>query len=427
MSTPEYTPPMDPDVLYQQVVETYSKHINPGMAKLMAFAGFGVEMRGEGCYIYDHEDRQFLDCLGGYGVFTHGHRHPKIVAAVKRQLDLMPLGGKAFFNPVQAKLAEKLSSIAPGKLEYTFFSNSGTEAVEAALKFAKAATGRPKIVSTQGSYHGKTMGALSTTGRDKYREPFLPLVPGVTFVPYGDAETAAAEIDHHTACFIVEVIQGEGGVIVPPRGYLPSIRNACDKVGALLIVDEVQTGMGRTGLMFGCNHEGIEPDLLTLAKALGGGVMPIGATMGTAAVWDAVFGKNPLVHTSTFGGGQLACAAGIAALEVIEEEGLCERARTMGARLKAGLEGVRETHSDLIAEVRGEGLILGVEFKMDEVGELCVAQMMKRGMCAAYTLNNPRVIRFEPPLIINEDQVDFASQTFGEAVAETAEVLSELV
>ncbi|HRK22247.1 MAG TPA: aspartate aminotransferase family protein [Fimbriimonadaceae bacterium] len=418
---------MDPDVLYQQVVETYSKHINPGMAKLMAFAGFGVEMRGEGCYIYDHEDRQFLDCLGGYGVFTHGHRHPKIVAAVKRQLDLMPLGGKAFFNPVQAKLAEKLSSIAPGKLEYTFFSNSGTEAVEAALKFAKAATGRPKIVSTQGSYHGKTMGALSTTGRDKYREPFLPLVPGVTFVPYGDAETAAAEIDHHTACFIVEVIQGEGGVIVPPRGYLPSIRNACDKVGALLIVDEVQTGMGRTGLMFGCNHEGIEPDLLTLAKALGGGVMPIGATMGTAAVWDAVFGKNPLVHTSTFGGGQLACAAGIAALEVIEEEGLCERARTMGARLKAGLEGVRETHSDLIAEVRGEGLILGVEFKMDEVGELCVAQMMKRGMCAAYTLNNPRVIRFEPPLIINEDQVDFASQTFGEAVAETAEVLSELV
>jgi len=155
--------------------------------------------------------------------------------------------------------------------------------------------------------------------------------------------------------------------------------------------------------------------------------MPIGATMGTAAVWDAVFGKNPLVHTSTFGGGQLACAAGIAALEVIEEEGLCERARTMGARLKAGLEGVRETHSDLIAEVRGEGLILGVEFKMDEVGELCVAQMMKRGMCAAYTLNNPRVIRFEPPLIINEDQVDFASQTFGEAVAETAEVLSELV
>lgn len=417
---------MDSDALYQQVVDTYAKHINPGMAKLMAFAGFGVEMRGEGCYIYDHEGRQFLDCLGGYGVFTHGHRHPKIVEAVKRQLDLMPLGGKAFFNPVQAQLAEKLAGIAPGKLEFTFFSNSGTEAVEAALKFAKAATGRPKIVSTFGSYHGKTMGALSTTGRDKYREPFEPLVPGVTFVPYGNAEAAAEEIDHHTACFIVEVIQGEGGVIVPPRGYLSSIRKACDKVGALLIVDEVQTGMGRTGRMFGCDHEGIAPDLLTLAKALGGGVMPIGATMGTAAVWDAVFGKNPLIHTSTFGGGALACAAGIAALEVIEEEGLCERAQTMGTRLKSGLEGVREAQSDLIAEVRGEGLILGVEFKMDEVGELCVAQMMKRGLCAAYTLNNPRVIRFEPPLIIDESQIDFAVRVFGEAVAETAEVLSEL-
>ena len=418
---------MEADALYQSVIEKYANYVNPGLAKLMAFAGFGVEMRAEGSYIYDHEGRKYLDCLGGYGVFTLGHRHPKVIEAVKRQLDQMPLSGKAFFNKPQADLAERLAQVSPGKLQFSFFSNSGTEAVEAALKLSKAATGRSKIVSTEGSYHGKTMGSLSATGRDKYREPFLPLIAGVEFVPYGDLEAARQAIDTNAACVIVETIQGEGGVIVAPRGYLAGLREACDKSGALLIADEVQTGLARTGKMFGCDHEGIEPDLMTLAKALGGGVMPIGATIGTPEVWEVVFGKNPLVHTSTFGGGELACAAGLAALQVIEDEGLCERARTQGKLLKDGLVQVQQKHSDLISEVRGEGLILGVEFTMDEVGELAIAQMMKRGLCAAYTLNNPRVIRFEPPLVIEAPEVEFAVKTFGEAVAETSEVLAELV
>ena len=418
---------MDADALYQSVIDKYALYVNPGLAKLMAFAGFGVEMQAEGCYIIDHEGRKYLDCLGGYGVFTLGHRHPKVIEAVKKQLDLMPLSGKAFFNKPQADLAERLAAISPGNLQFSFFSNSGTEAVEAALKLSKAATGRSKIVSTEGGYHGKTMGSLSATGRDKYREPFLPLIAGVEFVPYGDSEAARNAIDSNTACVIVETIQGEGGVIVAPKGYLQSLREACDKVGALLIADEVQTGLARTGKMFGCDHEGIKPDLMTLAKALGGGVMPIGATVGTPEVWEAVFGKNPLVHTSTFGGGELACAAGLAALNVIEEEGLCERSRVQGKLLKSGLQEVQQKHSHLISEVRGEGLILGVEFTMDEVGELAIAQMMKRGLCAAYTLNNPRVIRFEPPLIIENDQIEFAVKTFGEAVTETSEVLAELV
>ena len=419
--------PMDADALYQSVIDKYALYLNPGLAKLMAFAGFGVEMRAEGCYIYDHEDRKYLDCLGGYGVFTLGHRHPKVIEAVKKQLDFMPLSGKAFFNKPQADLAERLAAVTPGDLQFTFFSNSGTEAVEAALKLSKAATGRSKIVSTEGGYHGKTMGSLSATGRDKYRVPFLPLIAGVEFVPYGELEAARSAIDSHTACVIVETIQGEGGVIVAPPGYLAGLREACDKAGALLIADEVQTGLARTGKMFGCDHEEIRPDLMTLAKALGGGVMPIGATVGTPEVWDAVFGKNPLVHTSTFGGGELACAAGLAALQVIEDEGLCDRARTRGKLLKDGLKQVQQVHSDLISDVRGEGLILGVEFTMDEVGELAIAQMMKRGLCAAYTLNNPRVIRFEPPLIIESDQIEFAVKTFGEAVTETSEVLAELV
>ncbi|MBN9502519.1 MAG: putrescine aminotransferase [Armatimonadetes bacterium 55-13] len=417
---------MDADALFADVVDKYSKHVNPYLAKLLQFAGFGVEMKGEGCYVWDQDGKRYLDCLGGYGCFSLGHRHPKVVEAVKTQLDSLALSGKAFFNKQGADLAAKLAEIAPEGLQYTFYCNSGAEAVEGALKFAKGVTGRSKIVSTFGGFHGKTLGSLSVTGKEKYRQKFEPLLPGVEFVPYGDSITASEAIDEHTACMIVEAIQGEGGIHVPPDGYLRDLRAACDKVGALLILDEVQTLLGRTGKWFGCDHDGVSPDLMTLAKALGGGVMPIGAVMGTQAVWEKIYGENPLSHTSTFGGNSLACAAGIAAIEVTKEEGLLERSTEMGALLKGGLAEVGQRHGDLIKEVRGRGLMIGVEFQMDEVGELVVAQMLKRGMCVAYTLNNPRVLRFEPPLIIREDQVQFAVETFGEAVSETTEVLAML-
>jgi putrescine aminotransferase len=392
----------------------------------MSFAGFGVEMQAEGCCIFDHEGRRYLDCLGGYGVFALGHRHPRVVEAVKRQLDLMPLSGKAFFNKPQADLAERLTQIAPRGLSFAFFCNSGTEATEGALKFAKAATGRSKIVSTLGGFHGKTIGALSATGRKKYRDRFDPLMPDVVFVPFGEIGAAEDELDDRVAAMIVEPIQGEGGIILPPEGYLSALKAACERRGALLIVDEVQTGLGRTGLMFGCDREGVSPDLMTLAKALGGGVMPIGAILGTERVWDSVFGENPLVHTSTFGGSELACAAALATLDVIQSERLADRAARVGAIMLEGLCEVQSRHDDLIADVRGAGLMIGVEFAMDEVGELTVAHMMKGGVCAAYTLNNPRVLRFEPPLVIGEDDVAFACRVFGEAVAETAEMLSAL-
>lgn len=371
---------MDADALFADVTDKYAKHVNPYLTKLLQFAGFGVEMRGEGCYIYDQDDKQYLDCLGGYGCFSLGHRHPKVVEAVKKQLDSLALSGKAFFNKQGADLAAKLAEISPAGLEYTFYCNSGAEAVEGALKFAKGATGRSKIVSTLNSFHGKTLGALSTTGKEKYRKPFEPLLPGVVFVPFGDGAAAAKEIDENTACMIVEPIQGEGGIIVPPDGYLRELRAACDKVGALLIFDEVQTLLGRTGKWFGCDHDGVSPDIMTMAKALGGGVMPIGAVMGTEAVWEKIYGDNPLSHTSTFGGNSLACAAALATIEVIQEEGLVERSAKMGAIMKQGLSEAGARHSDLVKEVRGRGLMIGIEFQMDEVGELVVAQMLKRGM-----------------------------------------------
>lgn len=416
---------MQPDRLREEVVRKYAEHINPYLAKLMNFAGFGVEIKGEGCYLFDQDGKKYLDCLGGYGVFSLGHRHPAVVEAVRRQLDEIPLSGRTFFSQKQADLAEKLAQITPEGLQYTFFSNSGAEAVEAALKFAKATTGRAKIVSTEGGFHGKTIGALSTTGRAKYRERFEPLMPGVAFVPYGDSDAAAAQIDGETAAMIVETLQGEGGIIVPPAGYLRDLREACTDAGALLVVDEVQTGLGRTGKMFGCEHDGVAPDIMTLAKALGGGVMPIGATVFTKAVCDSVFSENPLLHTSTFGGNPLACAAALAAIEVVEQEGLAERAERLGARMLSGLADLKQRF-DIVSDVRGKGLMIGVEFGMDEVGELTISQIVKRGMIAAYTLNNPRVIRIEPPLTITEQQADWAVETMGEAIAETQEILAAL-
>lgn len=424
---PRYTGAMDSDRLQADVIQKYTDHVNPYLAKLMNFAGFSVEARAEGCYIYGHDGRRYLDCLGGYGVYSLGHRHPKVIEAVKKQLDTMPMSGKAMFSENQANLATKLAEISPGDLQFAFFSNSGTEAVEAALKFVKCASGRSKIISTNGSFHGKTIGSLSTTGREKYRKPFEPLMPGVVFVDFGDFDAMKSAVDGSTAAVIIETIQGEGGIHLAPPGYLPLIRELCDKNGALMIVDEVQTGFGRTGKMFGCNHEGITPDVMTLAKALGGGVMPIGATLGTPAVWEAVFSENPLSHTSTFGGNPLACAAGLATIQVIEEEGLVERSRTVGLVMKQALEAVKDRHPDLIADVRGCGLILGVEFTMDDVGELTIAQMIKRSLLAAYTLNNKRVIRFEPPLIVSEEQAIWAAEAFGDSVAETSELLAELV
>lgn len=416
----------DADGYFAEVFDKYREHINPYLAEYLAFAGFGVEVYGEGCYIEDHAGRRYLDCLGGYGTFALGHRHPKVVTAVKDQLDSLGMSGKAFFSKPAAELAAELTKIAPAGLKYTFFSNSGSEAVEAALKFAKVATGHRRIISTIGGYHGKTLGALATTGREKYRTRVEPLMPGVEFVPFGDTVAAVAAIDDQTAAFIVEPIQGEGGIHVPPDGYLRAIREACDRTGALMIADEVQTCIGRTGAMFGCDHEGVAPDIMTLAKQLGGGIMPIGATMGTASVWEKVFSENPLMHTSTFGGNPLACTAGLAAVRVVQEEDLVARSRDRGALMLELLREVQAKHQDLVTDVRGKGLMIGVEFAMDEVAELTVGQMLKHGMCAAFTLNNPRVIRLEPPLIISADEVRKAVEILDEAITETGELLAML-
>ncbi|HLJ57680.1 MAG TPA: aminotransferase class III-fold pyridoxal phosphate-dependent enzyme [Chthonomonadaceae bacterium] len=419
--------PADTSAQIDAIIGLTKDFVNPGLARLLQFGGFGdVETSAQGCIVTTLSGAEYLDFVGGFGVFSLGHRHPRVVAAVHAQLDRMPLATRTFFNGPQALLAERLAAIAPGALQYSFFSNSGTEAVEAAVKIARIATGRTDFVSAQGGFHGKSMGSLAATGREKYRKPFEPMVPGYVHVPFGDLDAAAAAVTDHTAAIIIEPIQGEGGIVTPPAGYLSGLRRLCDERAVLLIVDEVQTGLGRTGKMFAVEHDDVAPDIMTLAKALGGGVMPIGVTMSTPEIWDRAFGENPLIHTSTFGGNPLACAAAMAAIEATIDEDLCANATERGAELMAGLGAIMEALPGVITAVRGQGLMIGIEFAVKDVAELTINGMARRGVIAAYTLNNPNVIRMEPPLIVTAQQIGTAVSAIGESIREAWEMLEGL-
>lgn len=410
----------------EETISKYEKYINPAQAKLFRFMGLAsVEGHAEGWTITDSEGREFIDCLGGYGMFALGHRHPKVVEAVEKALHTMPMCGKVLFNRPMADLAEALAEITPGDLQYSFFVNSGTEAVEGCLKVARLATKRKKFVAANNAFHGKTMGSLTATGRDLYREPFKPLLDGFTHVPFGDIAAMESAVDEETAAVILEPIQGEGGIIIPPAGYLRQVKELCEAKGALFIADEVQTGIGRTGAWFGVNHEDVKPDLMACAKALGGGVMPIGAIIGTPRAWQGLI-EAPFLHTSTFGGNQLACAAGVAAISVIKEENLLERGAETGAYLKAGLESIAAEFPSVISEVRGRGMMIGIELTKEGAGGMLMSLMIDKSIIVAYTLNNPKVIRMEPPLIMPKEVVDYVLEQFRDAVATTASVIEDL-
>ena len=410
----------------EETINKYEKYINPAQAKLFRFMGLdSVEAEASGWIIKDSNGKEFIDCLGGYGMFALGHRHPKVVEAVEQALHTMPMCGKVLFNRQMADLAEALADITPGALQYSFFVNSGTEAVEGCLKVARLATKRINFVAAKNAFHGKTMGSLTATGRDLYRDPFKPLLSGFTHVEYGDIDALAAAVDENTAAVILEPIQGEGGIIVPPAGYLAKAKEICQAKGALLIADEVQTGMGRTGKWFGVDHEGVEPDLMACAKALGGGVMPIGAIIGTPDAWKGLI-EAPFLHTSTFGGNQLACAAGVAAIKVMKEENILERGSEAGAYLKAGLEKIAAEFPSVITEVRGRGMMIGIELTKEGAGGMLMSLMIMKNIIVAYTLNNPKVIRMEPPLIMPKEVIDHVLEAFRDAVAQTADVIEDL-
>lgn len=412
--------------MVSQTIEKYEHFINPALAKLFRFMGLStVEWEAEGSIIKDIDGKEYIDCLGGYGVFSLGHRHPKVVEAVKAQLDRMPLSSKVLFNQPMADLCSLLADITPGNLQYSFIGNSGAEAVEGALKLARIHTKRPKVIATVNSFHGKTFGALSATGRDLFREPFFPLMSGFEHVPFNDIAALEKKIDSDTAAVIIEPIQGEGGIIVPDPSYLSSVRALCDKYSALLICDEVQTGLGRTGKMFAVEHYNVIPDIITTAKALGGGIMPIGAFTAKAHIWEQYI-SSPFLHTSTFGGNPLACAAAIAAIRVIQDEQLVNLATENGAYFIGKLQNIQQNYPQVIKSVRGKGLMIGIELTKEGIGGFLMSEFINNGVLVAYTLNNPKVIRIEPPLVITHSLIDQVVTIFKTAVKSAQDMIEDL-
>jgi len=408
-----------------QVQQWYQQHYNAGFYGLLSFMGLdSAEVFAEGCMVRAADGREFIDCVGGYGSYNFGHRHPKIVAAVKAQLDAIPMSSKLLLNGQLAALAHELAEIAPGELTYTFCSNSGTEAVEAALKLARLASGKPGIITANNAFHGKTLGSLSGTNKESFQQPFLPLLQHFTTVPFGDLDALEAAIGDDTAAVMLEPVQGEGGIIVPPEGYLRGAREITRRRGVLLIMDEVQTGLGRTGLNFASELELVDPDILVLAKSLGGGVMPIGATMGTQQVWEH-FQENPLVHTSTFGGNELACAAARAALQVLLEEDLADKAARTGNYFLSGLRALAGEFTDLIREVRGIGLMIGMDMVSGDVSQLFIAYVLEQRVLVAFALNKPGVIRIEPPLVMDTATVDEVLKRLRQALVDTRSVAAQ--
>ena len=371
-----------------------------------------LEWDGDGSTFRDLSGRTYIDCLGGYGIYSAGIRHPKVVKAVADQLARMPLSSQELLDPLRGALAELLGEITPGDLQYSFFINNGTDAVEGAIKLARLYTGKTNFISSLRGFHGKSCGSLSLLGKWEYREPFLPLLPGIQFVEFGDADAVEDELykadqtGKGVAAVIMEPVQGEAGAIVPPDDFWPRIRKACDEYGTLLIADEVQTGLGRTGKLFGVDHWDVVPDIMCLGKALGGGVMPLSAFISTPKIWR-VLETNPFIHSSTFGGNPLACAAGIAAINVTLEEDLAGQAARKGKDMLTKLIRLKMRYDRIIHRASGKGLLLGIEFANTEVGYKVVSGLFRRGVLVAGTLTNSKTVRLEPalnipPKLINE-------------------------
>jgi putrescine aminotransferase len=400
------------------VAELCRTHYGSTRALLGNVLGGMAEIGSEGPWIDATDGRRYLD-FGGYGVFLLGHRHPAVTAAVHRQLDVHPMSSRVFFEPVALRAAAALVQTTPDDLSMVHFVNSGAEATEAALKLARA-NGKTAVITMHNGFHGKTLGALSVTAKDKYQDPFRPLLPDVAAVPFGDASalaTALSTVAGH-ACVIVEPVQGEGGVQIPPAGYLREVATLCQRYGALLVIDEIQTGLGRLGSWWGIDAEGIVPDILLVGKGLSGGVVPIAAMVATPQAY-APFANDPYLHTSTFAASPLACAAATAAIEAMRADNLPRRAAVLGDTLLSGLGRIVDASParNQIA-VRGRGLLIGVELsEPGAVGELFL-NLVDRGVLANHSLNSSTVVRFTPPAIITDTEVETFLAAFADALAD---------
>lgn len=352
--------------------------------------------KGLGSHLWDYNGKEYIDCMGGYGVALVGHCNKRVVDAIKAQLEKVITVHGSLYNKTRQEFLESLIGIAPKGLTQVHLNNSGTEAIEAAIKFARKFTGKKGMVAMKGAYHGKTMGALSLTFNPKYRKSFRPLIEGPKFASFGDIEDLRSQIDKDTGFVILEPIQGESGINVPPDNFLQQVREVCDEKEVLLVFDEIQSGLGRTGKLWACEHWNTTPDIMCLAKGLAGGV-PIGATLVRKEILDKI---NKGEHSSTFGGNPLSCAAGIGAIQAITQDGLVENADKLGKVLREELEGLRERHQ-IIREVRGKGFMIGIELKF-EVKDILM-DLIREGILMLYSGRN--ILRLLPPLVMPEEDI----------------------
>jgi putrescine aminotransferase len=423
----------------KQIIEeskfNFSEHFNKGWLeyrKSVTEAGdwAATEWTGSGAVFRDVLGREYIDCLGGYGMMDLGWSHPDVVAAVRAQLGRTPMPSQELIDPLRGALARLMGQITPGDIKYSFFAASGTESIEGAIKLAKLYTKKPGFIAATKAFHGKTMGSLSMLGKSDYREPVGMLYGGPVYhVPFGDAEAVEHQLDIcqkvgiGIAACLFEPIQGEAGAIVPPDDFWPRVREATKRYGVLLIADEVQTGLGRTGKLWGVDHWNVVPDILSVAKSLGGGVMPVSAFCSTEEIWQVMMYPNPFIHTTTTGGGALACSAAIAAIHVTLRDKLWEQAAGKGRYMIPKLEELAAEFPQIYKGITGRGLLIGQHFHTPEIGYKVAAGLFKRGVLVAGTLTSAQTVRIEPPLVITQEQIDEVLNRLQDTLAEVGKTL----
>ena len=419
LSLSDAPPRSQPAFDYEEVIGLYRRHLSRGRAKISEVFGTQMEMSSRGAWVDTSDGTRFLNA-GGYGVFIHGARHPHVEAAVIRQIQTNPIATRILLEPQAALAAAALGRVVPPGLAHVHFAGSGTEAVEAAIKLART-LGKRRLISANRGYHGKTLGSLSITANRLYQDPFRPLLQDVSHVPFGDAEALADDLrDGAPACVILEPVQGEGGVQIPPAGYLRDVRALCDRYGALFVLDEIQSGMGRMGVWWGADREDVTPDIMLVGKGLSGGIVPVSAMVATPEAFRA-FNKDPFIHTSTFSGAPIAMAAVRAAIEAIEMDGLVQRSARIGATLLTRMRDiVRRRCSGLVKEVRGIGLLIGVELETPGLAGALLAELVSRHLIVNYSFNASAVVRFTPPAVMSDSDVEFLLAAFDGACAELA-------
>jgi len=416
------------DRIQKDSIENFNNNVNPGWLvyrKSMSTDAACVEWTDTEEHFTDLHGNDFIDCLGGFGIYTCGHRNPEIVKYVKYQLDKYALHSQELCDPLRGYLAKLVSMITPGDLQYCFFTNGGAEAVEMALKLARLATGGKYYISTVGAFHGKSYGAISMGGKATYREDYLPMIQQVQHVKYGDADAIDTAIGNlitvgeSVAGVIIEPIQGEAGVQIPPDGYLKRVREICDKYGVAMIVDEIQTGMGRTGTMWRVEHEGVTPDIMTFGKAFGGGVMPITGIVARPNMWPEKLIDNPwILGSPTFGGNPLACSAAIATIAYMLENDIPKQCKEKGDYFMEKLNVLMAKYPTMLKAVRGAGLLICMEFPAAEVGYAVVKNLFGKHVMTSGTLVNAQTVRIEPPGVIKYETIDTVIKLLEEAIAE---------